>query len=98
MPHPADLIKLVFGVVEFFLQFVEGGVFELGRVGGGVDLLEFANGDLGVDLGGGEFGVAESRHGREMKRMSAPFSCMRVAQVCRKRWKEPFLPSSAASM
>ena len=59
MAHPADLIKLVFGLVQLFLQLVEGGVFEAGRMGGGVDLLELADGDLGVDLRGGEFGVAE---------------------------------------
>jgi len=54
-------------LVQLFLQLIEGGVFEAGLsallkaggMGGGVDLLEFADGDLGVNLGGGEFGVAE---------------------------------------
>jgi hypothetical protein len=33
-----------------------------------------------------------------MKRMSAPFSCISVAIVWRKRWQAPVLPSFAASM
>jgi hypothetical protein len=45
------LTFFVFGVVQLLFEFVQGGVFQLGRVGGGVDLLEFADGDLGVNLG-----------------------------------------------
>lgn len=37
-----------------------GGLFEAGRgMAGAVDLLELLDADLGVDLGGGQFGVAE---------------------------------------
>lgn len=46
-------------ILQLDFEFVQGGVFELGRVRGGVDLLELADGHLGVNLRGGQLGVAE---------------------------------------
>jgi len=46
-------------VVDLGLELVQDGVADLGRVGGGVDLLELADGYLRVDLGRREVGVSE---------------------------------------
>jgi hypothetical protein len=64
-------------------------------MGCGMDLLQGSDGNLRVNLRGLDVLVAE--HLLD-KRMSAPFSCISVAIVCRKRWQEPVLPSLAASM
>ena len=65
------------------------------RMGRSVDLLQGADGDLRIDLRGLQSSWPRISW---MKRMSAPFSCISVAIVWRKRWQEPVLPSFAASM
>ena len=46
-----------------------GSARKPGRMGGGVDLLQFADGDVGVALGGGQRGVAE--HGLDEEDVGA---------------------------
>lgn len=59
-------------------------------MGGGVDRTALTQRDLGVDLGGGDVGVAEHLL---MKRMSAPPSSISVATVCLNRWQALGLPT-----
>lgn len=55
-------------------------------MGGGVDLLELSDADLGVDLGGREFDVTEHLLDEPDVR---PPSSIKVAMVWRNRWQEP---------
>jgi hypothetical protein len=61
-------------------------------MGRGVDLLELADGDVGVALGRGQAGMAEQGL---MNRTSAPPSSMWVAQARRSRWVAPGLAMPA---
>lgn len=57
---------------------------------GGVDRLQGAQGDAGVDLGAGDVSVAE--HLLHLADVGAAFSSIRAAIVWRNRWQAPGLP------